>query len=148
MEKMCCACAFIKGSEKYPQIHGNVSFRQLSSGVLVTAEIFNLPQDKDIFAFHIHQGSKCSGTDGHFDSDKSLHPYHSGDLPPLFANNGYAYMSVVSGRFTISEIIGKTIIIHGGIDDFSSQPSGNSGEKIACGEIFNFIRKRKQYSDC
>jgi len=151
MGKICCACAFIKGSEKYPQIHGNVSFRQLSSGVLVTAEIFNLPQDKSIFAFHIHQGGKCSGnvddpfaeTDGHFDSNKSPHPYHSGDLPPLFANNGYAYMSVVSGRFTVSEIIGKTIIIHGGIDDFSSQPSGNSGEKIACGEIFNSVRKRK-----
>ena len=44
-------------------------------------------------------------------------------------------MSFFTNRFSISEIIGKTIIIHSGVDDFSSQPSGNSGQKIACGII-------------
>ena len=40
-----------------------------------------------------------------------------------------------ANRFRIDEIIGKTIIIHSSTDDFTSQPSGNSGSKIACGEI-------------
>ena len=47
----------------------------------------------------------------------------------------YAYMCVYTDRFTISEIIGRTVIIHNMLDDFTSQPSGNAGEKIACGEI-------------
>jgi Cu-Zn family superoxide dismutase len=56
-------------------------------------------------------------------------------MPPLFGNNGSAWMMYSTDRFTIPEIIGKTVIIHSGIDDFSTQPSGNSGAKIACGAI-------------
>ena len=41
----------------------------------------------------------------------------------------------MTDRFFVDEIIGKTIIIHAHLDDFTTQPSGNSGEKIACGEI-------------
>lgn len=143
MSEICCACALIKGSKKYPDIRGRIFFRQIPAGVLIKAEIFNLPNDRDIFAFHIHQGNKCSGNDddpfseadGHFNPDNSPHPYHKGDLPPLFASKGYARMSFLTERFRLNEVIGKTIIIHSGTDDFSSQPSGNSGEKIACGEI-------------
>ena len=48
-------------------------------------------------------------------------------------------MSVLLGRINIKDIIGKTIIIHDKPDDFTSQPSGNSGKKIACGVIRNDI---------
>ncbi len=58
-----------------------------------------------------------------------------GDLPPLFENNGYAYMSVLINKFKIKDIIGRVVIIHDMPDDFNSQPSGNSGKKIACGKI-------------
>ena len=44
-------------------------------------------------------------------------------------------MSVMDDRFTMHEIIGKTMIIHAGPDDFHTQPSGNSGSMIACGKI-------------
>ena len=47
----------------------------------------------------------------------------------------YAQMSFYNKRFTIPEIYGKSIIIHGSRDDFTSQPSGMSGDKIACGVI-------------
>jgi len=143
MKKICFACASVKGSSKYPEIHGKVTFRQLSSGVIVYAKIFGLPETNDIFAFHIHQGEQCSGNsddpfadaDGHFNPGEASHPYHSGDLPPLFGNHGYACMSFFTDRFSVSEIIGKTIIIHRHADDFTTQPSGNSGDKIACGKI-------------
>ena len=52
---------------------------------------------------------------------------HFIDLPPLLENNGFAYMSVLVNKFKISEIIGKVIIIHDMPDNFTSQPSGNSG---------------------
>ena len=56
-------------------------------------------------------------------------------MPPLFWNNGYAFQMFLTDRFTVKEIIGKTVIIHDNADDFTTQPSGNSGEKIACGVI-------------
>lgn len=143
------AAASIKGSESYPSINGSVIFQQKKNGVLVTAEIYGLPYkdrcDSGIFAFHIHNGAACSGNaddpfadaDGHFNPNNCEHPYHAGDLPPLFGNNGYAYMSVFTDRFTVNDIINHVVIIHKNADDFISQPSGNAGEKIACGKIIN-----------
>lgn len=58
-----------------------------------------------------------------------------GDLPPLIENNGYAYMQVLINKFKIKDILGKVIIIHDSPNDFTTQPSGNSGIKIACGKI-------------
>jgi len=46
-------------------------------------------------------------------------------------------MSVLTDKFTVEEIIGKTIIIHNMPDDFTSQPAGNAGQKIACGIIMS-----------
>lgn len=56
-------------------------------------------------------------------------------MPPLFENNGYAYLSFLTNRFQIKDIVGKTVIIHDMPDDFKTDPSGNSGTKIACGII-------------
>ena len=88
-------------------------------------------------------GTSCTGNQEdefadaktHFNPTQCPHPFHSGDLPPLLENNGYAYMSVLVNKFRLSDIIGKVIIIHDMPDDFTTQPSGNSGTKIACGKI-------------
>jgi Cu-Zn family superoxide dismutase len=56
-------------------------------------------------------------------------------MPPLFGNQGYAFLMFLTDRFTAREIIGKTVIIHDKPDDFTTQPAGNSGNKIACGVI-------------
>jgi len=60
---------------------------------------------------------------------------HEGDLPPLMSYSGKAYMAVITDRFMINDIVGKTLVIHSDRDDFTTQPSGNAGTKIACGEI-------------
>ncbi len=141
------ANAWIKGSRDYPNIQGRVVFRQTPKGVLVTAQILGLPYenqcDSGIFAFHIHSGESCTGNetdlfadaDGHYNPGGCPHPNHAGDLPPLFGNHGYAYMSVLTDRFSVREIIGKVIIIHDKTDDFKTQPAGAAGSKIACGKI-------------
>jgi Cu-Zn family superoxide dismutase len=103
---------------------------------------------ENIFAFHIHDGKSCTGNDtdpfanakSHYNPHECSHPQHAGDLPPLFGNDGYAWSAILTNRFSIDEIIGNTIIIHSKPDDFTTQPSGNSGEKIACG----VIHKRNQ----
>lgn len=88
-------------------------------------------------------GTSCTGNlddefadaKTHYNPTNCPHPYHAGDLPPLIENNGYSYMSVLINKFKIEDIIGKVIIIHDMPDDFKTQPSGNSGTKIACGKI-------------
>ncbi len=140
--------ALIKGSDKYPEINGQVRFYQTNSGVLVAAEVSGLPQpaglcESPVFAFHIHSGGSCSGDAqdpfaevmNHYNPGDCAHPYHAGDLPPLFGNNGYALSICLTDRFTVHEIIGKAVIIHANPDDFTTQPSGNAGEKIACGIV-------------
>ena len=135
------AVAHVRGSEAHPDIRGCVRFRQMGGGVLVTAEIRGLPGDNGFFAFHIHSGSGGTGegpfacVGGHYDPAGRPHPDHAGDLPPLFGNRGYAYLSVFTDRFTVDEVLGLAVVIHAKPDDFTTQPSGNSGERIACGEI-------------
>ncbi len=124
------ATADIKANDKYPFLRGRVTFYQTDKGVVVKAEVCNLPDtENNIFAFHIHDQN------GHYNHDDLPHPKHRGDLPPLFSNNGYACMSVLADRFNLCEIEGKTVIIHEDRDDFTSQPSGNAGNQIACGVI-------------
>lgn len=140
--------AIINGSSTYPSLHGIASFRQTDRGVLVSIEVGGLPQGNEcrtgIFALHIHEGAPCTGNEDdpfadaktHYVGSKNCpHPYHAGDLPPLFSNKGYAFMSVLTDRFSVKDIIGRTIIIHSAPDDFTTQPSGNSGVKIGCGLI-------------
>ncbi len=96
-----------------------------------------------VFGFHIHSGSSCTGnasdpfadTLAHYDTANCQHPYHAGDMPPLFGNNGNAFSVFLTNRFNIGEIIGRTVVIHALPDDFKTQPSGGSGTKIACGVI-------------
>ena len=142
------AMATVTGSSQYPEIKGSFWFRKVKHGILVTAKVFGLPTSNkiceyNIFAVHIHQNGNCSETindpfsnvGSHYNPDGCLHSKHAGDLEPLFENKGYAYYSFITNRFSIDEIIGRSVIIHENVDDFTTQPSGNSGTKIACGII-------------
>lgn len=143
------AYADIKGSSTYPNINGRVMFIRTGKGTIVNAEVVNLPDIKGkcgggFFGFHIHEGKKCTGnsedpfadTLSHFDPNGCEHPYHAGDFPSLLSNNGVSWMTFFSDRIVPNEIIGRTVVIHKMPDDFHTQPSGNSGEKIACGVIY------------
>ena len=143
------AKADIKGGRNYPGIRGVVYFKETPNHVLVTTKIDGLPQSYDkctgrFFGFHIHEGNSCSGNaedeftnvGSHFNPTNCPHPFHVGDLPPLIESDGSAYMSVMIGKFRLRDIIGKAVIIHDMPDDFTSQPSGNAGKKIACGVIW------------
>lgn len=140
------AVAEIRGGAGAPQSTGCVRFYQESGCVLIEARISGLPRGSEtaFFGFHIHQGESCSGTDfsgtgSHYAPTGRAHPKHAGDLPPLLACQGSAYLSVKTDRFSVNEIIGRTVVIHSDPDDFNSRPAGNAGKKIACG----VIRKRR-----
>ncbi len=142
------AQAEIYGSEVYPGIKGYAKFTATGKGTLVTVAVSGLPYtggkcESPFFALHIHGGSSCTGdkkdpfadAGTHYNPDSCPHPAHAGDLPPLISAKGRAAMSFLTDNFTPDEIIGKVIVIHSKADDFTTQPSGNAGIKIACGEI-------------
>ncbi len=142
------AVANVRGGGVYPRLGGTVRFYQTRYGVLVCAEFVGLPTANGpcagrVFGFHIHEGEACRGTwedpfadvGGHYNPDGCEHPAHAGDLPPLLGNHGYALSVFLTDRFTVEQVLGRTVIVHGGVDDFTSQPAGNAGQKIACGRI-------------
>ena len=136
------AVARIKGGVEAPRLSGCVEFYQENGCVLVLARISGLPKESEtgFFGFHIHQGKNCSGaefsrTEGHYNPTELPHPEHPGDLPPLLRYRGNAYLSFRTDRFSVSEVIGRTVVIHSDPDDFHTQPAGNAGKKIACGVI-------------
>lgn len=127
-------------------IVGMMTAYKYLDGSLVMIEVSGLPQtscNQGIHALHIHEGDSCTGdkedpykkAGSHFSLNDCLHPYHTGDLPPLFSNQGYAWSCVYTDKFSPDQIVNHTIIIHEKVDDFTSQPAGNAGKKIACGVI-------------
>lgn len=138
------ALAHVSG-EDHNGPFGTVAFYPRRNGVLVEANIRGLPHEDGpcssrVFGFHIHEGGFCAGegfseTQGHLDLENCDHPHHTGDLPPLFECGGQAYLAVLTDRFRIRDIIGRTVVIHELPDDLKTRPSGGSGSKIACGAI-------------
>lgn len=132
------AMACVKGEGN---LRGTVKFYPVECGTLLLAEITGLPKnDTGFFALHIHEGESCTGagfadTLGHYNPGRELHPRHAGELPPLLSQNGRALLAVETNRFQVWDILGRTVVIHSGADDFHSQPAGNAGTKIGCGKI-------------
>ena len=89
--------------------------------------------DKEVF----------SSAGPHYDKNFNVHPNHTGDLPMIYSNKGYAFMLYYTNRFKPDEVVGRTVIIHKMMDDLMTEPSGNSGERIACGVI---IKRRWMFA--
>lgn len=133
------AVAVIHGNNN--TIGGTVRFYRRGKCVLISADINGLTQNNTgFYGFHIHEGESCGGegfsdSQGHYNPNGTTHPLHAGDLPPLMLCGKIAHLEVLSDRFSLDDIIGKTVIIHSDADDLTSQPAGNAGVKIACGII-------------
>lgn len=139
------AYAEINGSDAFPNLSGVAAFfKNISKGIWIKIEVTGLPDENSpayssFYGLHIHEYGDCTPpfdkTGEHYNPNQAPHPNHAGDLPPLLGNHGYAYASFFTDRLTPADIIDKSLIIHSNPDDFTSQPSGNSGIKIACGVI-------------
>lgn len=135
------AIARINGKDATRDTFGTVKFYQKANCVLVVADIKGLPHTSaNFFGFHIHEGNSCESADfsdskGHYNPYITPHPEHAGDMPPLMLCGNMAHSSFITDRFKVADIIGRTVVIHDMPDDFTTQTSGNSGQKIACGII-------------
>lgn len=128
---------------------GTIHFRQSKEGVTLTAEAKGLTPGAH--GFHIHDKGDCSAPDGtsaggHFNplgkphGDPMHAEHHAGDMPMLTADaSGNARLEARLDGLTIgsgaADIVGRGVIIHAAPDDFKTQPTGNSGARVACGVI-------------
>ena len=145
------AICYLKGDKDNPKLKGTVEFFPWATGTIIKLEVVGLPTGtlNNFFGFHIHEKGECDPlknfetAGSHYDVSMSSHPNHTGDLPNVYSNNGYAFMLYYTNRFKPDNIIGKSIIIHRMSDDLMTTPSGNSGSRIACGTI---IKRRWMFA--
>ncbi|MCD2259866.1 superoxide dismutase family protein [Psychroserpens luteolus] len=133
-------------------VTGNVVFTQDQGVVTMIAVLSGLTEGEH--AIHIHEKADCSSDDGkssggHWNPTGQQHGkwgdetgYHKGDIGNFTANDkGHATITKVTNEWCIGcgddtkDILGKAIIVHQGVDDFKSQPSGAAGSRVSCGGI-------------
>ncbi len=134
------------------KVSGKVTFTESEGMVNMTAELTGLSEGEH--AIHIHEKADCSSPDGkstggHWNPTMEAHGkwgakegYHKGDIGNFKADTeGNGYITFATNEWCIGcddvkkNILGKAIIVHQGIDDFTSQPSGAAGSRVSCGGI-------------
>lgn len=129
---------------------GTVAFTALGHGVRVAGEVRNLPPNTE-HGFHIHEKGDCgdngNASGGHFNPAGGVHGKfgapgsHAGELPSLMADAaGVARFSVEVHGVSLAEgagnnVIGRALVVHRDRDDYTTQPAGNSGPRVACAVI-------------
>jgi superoxide dismutase, Cu-Zn family len=129
-------------------VTGTITFTRTAEGIQVMGDIHGLTPGKH--GFHIHEFGDCSAGDGssaggHFNPSNTQHggpmdmQRHEGDMGNVTADStGNAHVEFLDKMMRLEgpgSVIGRSVVIHKGSDDMKSQPSGNSGPRIACGVI-------------
>ncbi|HJS05264.1 MAG TPA: superoxide dismutase family protein [Variovorax sp.] len=129
---------------------GRVTFTALDHGVRVAGEVRGFAPGTE-HGFHIHEKGDCgdngNASGGHFNPAGGTHGKfgapgsHAGELPSLVADaSGTARFSVDVHSISLTDgaannVVGRALVVHRDRDDFTSQPAGNSGPRIACALI-------------
>ncbi len=131
-------------------VAGTLEFTSVDGGVRVTGQVTGLQGGEH--GFHVHENGDCSAPDassagGHFNPASTAHgrvgqgEHHAGDSDNISANaQGVATVDtllqgVTLGDATGTDIVGRGVIVHADPDDYTTQPTGNAGGRLACGVI-------------
>ncbi|XEC96139.1 superoxide dismutase family protein [Paenibacillus tarimensis] len=133
------------------QVIGSAVLKQVEDDVEISIKVSDLTPGKH--GFHIHQnaftGTEFAAAGGHFNPDGKQHGHlnpdghHLGDLPNLEVNeDGTAEATFLVEHATLepgkpNSLLGRSLIIHAGEDDQMTDPSGDSGDRVAGGNIPN-----------
>ncbi len=139
-----CVLSPTQGSE----VSGTVTFTPVSGGVKVVVDLKGLSKGKH--GIHIHEFGDCTSPDGssaggHFNPAMKNHGApmdamrHAGDMGNIEADDsGNAHLEYVDNTISLTgdaSVIGRSVVVHKGEDDLKTQPSGNSGPRVAYGVI-------------
>lgn len=140
-------------SNTYPDtaVTGTASFETVNGKVKMVLNISAPARANKSVAVHIHEhpgcGDKGNEAHGHWNPTKVNHgkwgsdAFHSGDIGNVeLDKDGKGTKELETDRWTIggdstTNILNRSIIVHGGVDDFKTQPTGNAGNRIGCGII-------------
>ncbi len=131
---------------------GSVDFVKKADGIVeMTLNVTFAKMANKTVAVHLHEHGDCGdsgkGAHGHWNPTNEAHgkwgsaAYHSGDIGNVqLDGEGKGSVTVSSDRWTLggdakTNVIGRAIIVHSGVDDFQTQPTGNAGSRIGCGVI-------------
>jgi Cu-Zn family superoxide dismutase len=131
-------------------VKGRATFRRANGAVELTLVVEKLPAGAH--AVHLHEKGDCSAPDGasaggHWNPSTEAHgkwgsaPFHHGDIGNLVPGpDGTAKLTLKTDLWTLgdgttSDVVGRSIIVHAAEDDFTTQPTGNAGGRIACGVV-------------
>jgi len=131
-------------------VSGVITFTQEPGGAHVVARVEHATPGKH--GFHLHAGATCTAPDfksarDHFNPTNASHgapdaaQHHAGDFGNIdVAADGTGNLDLHSTMLSVGDggagdVIGKTVVLHKGEDDLKTQPSGNSGDRIACGVV-------------
>jgi Cu-Zn family superoxide dismutase len=131
---------------------GRARLEQTPTGVLITLSTSRLPDG--IHAFHVHETGDCTAptfasAGGHFNPGQREHGFlsargpHAGDMPNVHVDpTGTVEMELFLNGVTLSpganallDQDGAALVLHAGADDYTSQPAGDAGARIACGVV-------------
>ena len=132
-------------------VSGTLTLVPMGDGVHMSGEVGGL-KPGDTRGFHIHEKGDCSAADastagGHFNPAAQAHgrsghgAHHAGDTDNIVANaKGVARIDahvtgVTLGGGAGNDIAGRAVIVHAAADDYTTQPTGNAGARVACGVI-------------
>ena len=138
-------------SKSNSNVTGTASFVEKNGSVTFVANMAGLKPG--MHAIHIHEKSDCTAADGssaggHWNPTFKKHgkwgvgECHKGDIGNFIADEkGNGTISLTTDEWcigcgdTTKDILGKGLIVHAGADDFTTQPTGNAGGRVACSAI-------------
>jgi superoxide dismutase, Cu-Zn family len=146
------AIADLTGTQQDTTVTGTARFTEENGKVKMTLEITVPKKANQSVAVHLHEHGSCGDmgkeAHGHWNPTNVNHGkwggdnFHRGDIGNVeLDGEGKGKMELetdlwtVTGSDSTKVILGKAVIVHGGIDDYKTQPTGNAGSRIGCGVV-------------